>query len=73
MALKRLTLQAKKSFPGLCSSDNPESQQVQSAMALKRFTLHAKKSIPGLYSSNNPEDTQPSTCVASDMLPMVHY
>ena len=74
MTLKRLTMQAQKSFPGFYSSDDPASRQVheQPATAFKRLTLQMKKSLPGLYSSGNTEESQPSTCVASGILPIVH-
>jgi hypothetical protein len=75
MALKRLTIQAKKSFPGLYSSNDPESQQSheESSMASKRFTLQAKKSLTGLYCSNSAEDQQLSKYVAVELLQKIHY
>jgi hypothetical protein len=74
MTLKRLTIQAHKSLPGLYSSDDPPSRQMseQPATGLKRLTLQMKKSLPGLHSSSNLAEPHLPTCVASGMLPMGH-
>jgi hypothetical protein len=74
MTLKRLTIQAQKSFSSLYSSDEHASRQMheQPATTLKRLTLQMKKSLPVLHSSDNPEEPQLSTCVASGMPPILH-